>query len=217
MLPIVIINPNSTEAVTAGMRNAVEPLLLPDGPPIDCITLRDGPPGIETDEHVAQAVQSVCSVVRERQASASAFVIGCYSDPGIREARAVGGTPVFGIAESAMLTAMTRGDRFGVISILEQSIPRHIRYVRALGFDGRSAGDRAIGLGVTELADGERTFTRMLEVSERLRDDDGADVLILGCAGMARHRSRLEERVGLPVVEPTQAATTLALGASLLG
>ncbi len=111
---------------------------------------------------------------------------------------------------------MTRGTRFGVISILEQSIPRHDRYVRELGFEKRAAGDRAIGLRVTELAEGERTFVRMLEVGMRLRDEDGADVLILGCAGMARYRGRLEESVSLPIVEPTQAATTFALGASLL-
>ena len=217
MLPIVIINPNSTEAVTAGMRATVEPLLLAAGPPIECVTLRDGPPGIETDQHVVQAVQPICRVVRERQAEASAFVIGCYSDPGIREARAVGGTPVFGIAESAMLIAMTRGERFGVISILQQSIPRHERYLHSLGFDRRSAGDRPIGLGVADLRDSDRTFARMLDVSELLRDEDGADVLILGCAGMAQHRVRLEESIGIPVVEPTQAAVTLALGTSLLG
>ena len=216
MLPIVIINPNSTEAVTVGMRAAVKPLLQPDGPRIECVTLSGGPPGIETDQHVAAAVQPICDVIRERQDAASAFVIGCYSDPGIREARAIGGTPIFGIAESAMLTAMTRGARFGVISILEQSIPRHERYVCELGFEKRAAGDRAIGLGVTELADGEGMFARMLEVAVRLRDEDGADVLILGCAGMARYCGRLEQSVSLPVVEPTQAATTFALGSSLL-
>jgi Asp/Glu/hydantoin racemase len=124
---------------------------------------------------------------------------------------------VFGIAESAMLTAMTKGSRFGVISILEQSIPRHARYIRELGFEARCAGDRAIGLGINELADGERTFDRVREVAQRLRDDDGADVLILGCAGLAGTRLALAAAVGLPVVEPTQAATALAVGATLIG
>jgi allantoin racemase len=216
MLPIVIINPNSTEAVTAGMRATVAPLSHPTGPRLECVTLASGPPGIETDTHVADAVEPICDLVRARQGSTSAFVIGCYSDPGLREARRVGLTPVFGIAESAMLSAMARGNRFGVISILDQSIPRHERYVKGLGFEGRSAGDRAIGLGVTELANEERTFDRMLAVAALLRDEDGADVLILGCAGMARYRAGLEQRIAIPVIEPTQAATTLALGASLL-
>jgi Asp/Glu/hydantoin racemase len=78
------------------------------------------------------------------------------------------------------------------------------------------AGDRAIGLGVTELANEERTFERLVSVGGRLRDDDGADALILGCAGMARYRERLEIAVSLPVIEPTQAAVTLAIGAVLL-
>ena len=115
-----------------------------------------------------------------------------------------------------MLVAMTLGSTFGVISILEASIPRHRDYVRTLGLESRSAGDRAIGLGVTELSDEDRTFERMVSVGTQLKEEDGADVLIMGCAGMARYRSDLEEAVGLPVIEPTQAAVTLAIGAVLL-
>ena len=56
----------------------------------------------------------------------------------------------------------------------------------------------------------------MTSVGKKLRDDDGADVLIMGCAGMARYRARLEAAVGLPVIDPTQAAVTIAIGAVLL-
>jgi Asp/Glu/hydantoin racemase len=38
----------------------------------------------------------------------------------------------------------------------------------------------------------------------------------MGCAGMARFRQPLEEAVGIPVVEPTQAAAAMALGRVLL-
>ena len=216
MKPIVIINPNSTQTVTDGMSDAVARLRVAGGPALECVTLAEGPPGIETQAHVDGVVAPIRDLVRARQHDASAFVIACYSDPGLAEARAVGARPVFGIAESAMLAATTRGSRFGVISILAASVARHLRYVRALGLESRSAGDRAIGLGVTELADAERTVGRMVEVGRALRDEDGADVLILGCAGMARHRARLEDALALPVVEPTQAATLLALGAVLL-
>ncbi len=34
----------------------------------------------------------------------------------------------------------------------------------------------------------------------------------MGCAGMARYRAALEEAVGIPVVEPTQAAVAMAVG-----
>jgi Asp/Glu/hydantoin racemase len=213
VLPIIVINPNSTQAVTDGMDLVLEPLRMAGGPPIECVTLRQGPPGIETDEHVAAVVSPMCDLIGAREREASAFVIACYSDPGLEPARARTSRPVFGIAESAMLVALTRGTSFGVISILESSIPRHRSYVHALGLTSRVAGDRALGLSVTELSDEERTWMRLISVTQELRDEDGADVLILGCAGMARYRARLEHAVGLPVIDPTQAAVTLAIGA----
>ena len=216
MGPIVIINPNSTTAVTDKMAAAVESLRIPHGPVLECVTLEEGPAGIETEDQVAGVVTPICNLIRTRQEDVSAFVIGCYSDPGLQEARELSAKPVFGIAESAMLTAMTKGSRFGVISILEQSIPRHAYQIRKLGFESRCAGDRAIGLRVTELADPVRAFNGIRDAAELLRDEDGADVLILGCSGMADNRHRLEEIVGLPVVEQTQAAAAFALGTALL-
>jgi Asp/Glu/hydantoin racemase len=62
-----------------------------------------------------------------------------------------------------------------------------------------------------------RTAERLVEVGRELRDEDGADVLIMGCAGMAAHRARLKEELGIPVVEPTQAAVAMAIGRLRLG
>ncbi len=156
-------------------------------------------------------------MVKKRDNDCSAFVIACYSDPGLHAAREITTKPVLGIAECGILTALTLGQRFGVISILRKSIPRHLRYVGQMGLNDRMAGDRAIGLGVVELANEARTFARMAEVAAELRDEDGADVLVMGCAGMARYRDRLQRHVGLPVVEPSQAAVSMAIGRSRLG
>ena len=213
MSRILVINPNSSHAVTEGMDQALDPLRMEGGPTIECVTLAEGPPGIETQEHIDAVVEPLCSLVAQRSSDVGAFVIACYSDPGLQQARSRTSAPVFGIAESAMLTALSRGRRFGVISILETSIPRHHRYVRTLGLESRCAGDRAIGLGVAELTDEDVTLERLVSVGRELRDEDGADVVILGCAGMARYRRRVEEAMGVPVVEPTYAAVTLALGA----
>ena len=102
---------------------------------------------------------------------------------------------------------------FGIVSILAGSVPRHLRYVRQLGLAARFAGDLPIGLGVTELADEGKTLVRMSAIGAELRDHYGADVLVLGCAGMARYRQQIEQAIGLPVVDPTQAAVTMAIGA----
>ena len=68
-------------------------------------------------------------------------------------------------------------------------------------------------MSVAETAAGEKTLDRMIEVGKELRDEDGADVIVMGCAGMARHRQPLEAALGMPVIDPTQAAVAMAIGA----
>jgi Asp/Glu/hydantoin racemase len=87
----------------------------------------------------------------------------------------------------------------------------------ALGVMDRLAGELPVGLRVVELSDEKKTFGRMAEVGKRLRDEHGADVIVMGCAGMARYRKPLQDAVGIPVVEPTQAAVSMAIGRVRLG
>jgi Asp/Glu/hydantoin racemase len=209
---ILVINPNSTEGVTRGIDEACEPLRFSGGPTIECVTLKDGPPGIETQQHVDGVVGPLISLVSGRERDHGAFVIACYSDPGIHSVREVTKKPVLGIAECGIFTALTLGQKFGVIAILRKSIARHLRYIGALGVTDRLAAELPIGLGVTELADVGKTFGRMVDIGTELRDAHGADVVVMGCAGMARYRKPLQDEIGIPVVEPTQAAVATAIG-----
>ena len=212
---IIVINPNSNEHVTSSMNTALEPLRLTNGPIIRSVTNVDGPSGIESQQDADTAALQVVDIIK-RNNSADAFVIACFSDPGIFAAREVTNKPVFGIAESDILTALSLGSSFGILAILDTSVPRHIRYIRSLGLEKRLAGDLAIGLGVAELSDEKKTFQRLQVVGSKLRDNSGASVLILGCAGMARYRLGLQESLGMAVVDPSQAAVSMAVSAVLL-
>ncbi len=214
---IIVINPNSTTAVTDDIDTALDDLRTDTNAEFECLTLSDGPPGIETQRHVDSVVMPLCRLIESCDNRASAFVVACFSDPGLHAARETTRKPVLGIAESGLLTALTLGDRVGVIAILAGSIPRHSRFIRAMGIDGRIAGELPVGLGVTELADENVTFGRLIDVGRRLAEEKGADVLVMGCAGMARYRIRLEDALDLPVIDPTQAAAGMAVTASRLG
>src|SRR6476659_462725 len=214
-LRIRVINPNSNEAVTRGLDAALEPLRFADGPQIVCSTLPDGPFGIETQADVESVVMPLRRLVESDNAS-DAFVIACYSDPGLHVCREGTTRPVFGIAECGVLTALARAERFGVIAILQRSIARHMRYLRQMGLTDRLAGERPLELSVAESAS-EKTLPRMIEVGRALKDEDGANAIVMGCAGMARHRRPLEDALGIPVIDPTQAAVTMAIGAVQLG
>jgi Asp/Glu/hydantoin racemase len=82
-----------------------------------------------------------------------------------------------------------------------------------MGLAERLAGERPLGLTVAETASDERAFARMETVGRELVEKDRADVIVMACAGMARHRRRLETTLQVPVIDPTQAAVAMAIGA----
>jgi allantoin racemase len=211
-LRIRVVNPNSNETVTHSIDGALDPLRFENGPEIVCSTLAEGPFGIETQADVESVVMPLRALVEADNAS-DAFVLACYSDPGLHVCREGTARPVFGIAECGVLTALARGGRFGVIAIGQRSIARHMRYLRQMALIDRLAGERPLNMSVAETASGDNTLARMVEVGRRLRDEDGAEAVVMGCAGMARHRRPLEEALGIPVIDPTQAAVTMAIGA----
>ncbi len=209
---ILVVNPNSNENVTKGLADALAPIAFKDGPEIECVTLKEGPYGIETQEHIESVTLPLLRLVAGSN-GIDAFVIACYSDPGLQVCREATARPVFGINEAGVLTALARAERFGVIAIGQRSIRRHVRYTRQMGLMDQFAGERPLNMSVAETASGEETLDRMIEVGKQLRDADGADVIVMGCAGMARHRRPLEGALGVPVIDPTQAAVVMAIGA----
>ena len=209
---ILVINPNSNTVVTAGLAEALKPLMFVDGPEIVCETLAEGPFGIESQADAESVIMPLRRRV-EGDNSSAAFVIACYSDPGLHVCREATKRPVLGIAECGVLTALTRAETFGVIAIAELSIRRHLRYLRQMGLMDRLAAERPLDMSVAETASGEHTLFKMIAVGRALKDEDGAGAILMGCAGMARHRKPLEEALGIPVIDPTQAAVTLAIGA----
>ncbi|MBK0329718.1 aspartate/glutamate racemase family protein [Rhodobacteraceae bacterium F11138] len=204
MSRILVINPNSNDEVTRGIALSLAGLDLPNGFGTECVTLAEGPFGVETQEDVDAVVDPLRRMILKRS-DCSAFVIACYSDPGLSECRAACPDPVAGIQESAVTEAISLGGRFGVIALGPQSIERHARYMTAMGVMDRLAGERPLRMTVAE-GEQPEAFGRICDVARELRDIDKADSIILGCAGMARHRERLEAVLERPVIDPTRAA-----------
>ena len=210
---LLIVNPNATVAVTEALAEAAA---LPAGSDlaVDAATLADGPPLIETDADAARVIPPLLNLLERRLADApvDAVIVACFSDPGVAEARRRLRIPVLGIAESAYRAAMAAGGRFGILSIHPSSVGRHDRQLDRLGFTHRRAGDRPVDLA--DIGDGPKHDTVVLDrletVGRALLDDDGADRVILGCAGLTGHRHVLADRLGAPVIDPTHAAVGLA-------
>jgi allantoin racemase len=213
MSRILIINPNSSEACSAGIAAAVAPFRARSGPVVDVVTLKEGPAAIYTWQDWHSVVQPMCRLV-ERE-SADVYIIACASDPGIDALRAVTIHPVLGIFRSAVAMAVARAERFGVIGLVESSKARHRTALRAMGLEDRLAGEIALNVPMNALLDPEAARSALIVAAKGLAAM-GAETIILGCTGMAHHRLAIRDAVDIPFIEPSQAATALAMG-MLLG
>lgn len=208
---ILVVNPNSNETVTTGLRNSLRGLAADAD--IDCCTLEEGPFGIESDEDILQVVPLVCRKIQEAD-EYDAYVIACYSDPGLKECREKFEKPVFGMQESAIRTAVTVGGKFGVLALSDESIQRHLPYIHELGFGDRLAAELPLNITVDEAANASDTVEKVIAASRRLIAEYDVSAVILGCAGMAATKAAAETKLPVPIIEPAQAAVRFAIDAA---
>jgi allantoin racemase len=210
-LPILMLNPNSSVEVTDRIAWAARDAWQGADPVVKAMTLETGPPGIVSQQHIDDVTPMVAAFVREHENAASAFIVACFSDPGMFAARAVTQKPVIGIGEAGISEALSIGKRVGVVAISSAAKERHYRYYEQLGLRDGICGERAIDLSPRDSGDETLAFGRIVAAAAALRDQDGADVIVLGCAGMAQLRPRIQDAVKLRVVDPCAAAVRFAV------
>ncbi|MBT9386955.1 aspartate/glutamate racemase family protein [Pseudooceanicola sp. CBS1P-1] len=211
MTDILLINPNSSGTVTRGMDRTAR-AMLPAGLSLQTLDLPDSPATIASDEDVARAGLGVLELAR--RTPARVVITGCFSDPGLDLLRAMEGGPVaIGCQEAALLSAMARADRFGVIALGPKSIPRHLRKMRMMGIEGRLAGELHLSGCSAEAPMRDPEAYALIRTRAEELGAMGAGAIVLGCAGMAPIRARLEAETGLAIVDPVSAAMAQAIAA----
>jgi len=137
-------------------------------------------------------------------------ILACFSDPGLEAAKEISEIPVIGIEESSLHMAAMLGARFTVVTPRRQRIASRREHVHMRGMSHFLASVRSLDLSVAETdADPERTKKRVLEVS-RQAVEDGAEVIILGCAGMAGYAREIESKLKIKVLDPSAVALKVA-------
>lgn len=181
-----------------------------------------GPASIESfyDETLAGPA-IVSEVVRAEAQGAEGVFITCFGDPAVPAARELVDIPVVGGFEPAVTAALNLGERFSVVTVLENVVPMISGLAARMGIRSRLASIEVIDTPVLELHDSDALLESLYEASCRALDA-GADVLVLGCTGMlgvaAALQARLEsERVRVPVVDPTGAALGLLVAMHSMG
>jgi Asp/Glu/hydantoin racemase len=207
---ILVVNPNSTRSCTDGIVEALAGFAAPGLPRLEVTQLEGGPPAVITWRDWFSVAEPLCRLA-ERE-PAAAYVIACVSDPGVDAVRTVTRAPVFGPLRSAIAAALARADRFGIVAVADPSIQRQRRTLAAMGVEARIAGHIPLNLPMETLTDPTAPREALFRAARQMVAQ-GAEAVILGCAGMAGHRAAVEAACGVPVIEPCQAAAALAIQA----
>ncbi len=216
---ILLINPNTSRAMTAKIADAARGVAGP-GVEVDAVCPVVGAAAIEShlDEiAAAAAVVELVAADRDGPSPADAYVIACFGDPGLDAARELVDAPVIGIAEAAMHLAAVSGRHFGVVTTLSRTLGRARDLVSRYGMERACVSLAATGIPVLDLEDTASSAVTTIAALSAEAAAGGADVIVLGCAGMADLCAELTVRVGVPVVDGVAAAVGMASGMVRMG
>lgn len=208
---IKVINPNTTPEMTRGIEEAAR-LAARQGTEVWAVSPELGPASIESyyDEYLC--IPGVLDEVKKGELEgAEAFVIACYGDPGLQAAREVTDAPVVGIAEASLYMASMLAARFSIVTVL----PR-IRTMLEEMVEGYGMGRRVVSIRTTPLCvldierDPEASWQMVRDDARRAVEEDDAEAILLGCAGMADFANSLEAELGVPVIDGVVAAVKFA-------
>jgi allantoin racemase len=214
---ILLINPNTTASMTEKAAAAGRAVAAA-GTEIVAATSQMGPVSIEGHYDGALAVPGLLSELKERRAAGyDAAIIACFDDTGLDAARAFADVPVLGLCESAVATAGFLAQRFTVVTTLERSRVLIDNLVRRYGMGDR-ATVRASDIPVLDLENAASgAISKLRTEIERALSEDGAEAIVLGCAGMTDLARELQEIYGVPVVDGVAAAVKQAEALVSLG
>ena len=209
---ILIINPNSDPKMTAAIQ---ETAVAFAGEDFEVVTLPTpgAPRFLETYEDEVKSGPGMLKVLRENEKAFDAFIIGCHSDTNLNAAKEFTPKPVIGIGEASMKLASFLGHNFAVVTTHQHSIPGKLRQVRAYHLQDLLVSIRA----PEKREEGWTDSDLFMELSRRAVEEDAAEVIVLGCAGMSGMDRNIQDALNVPVLDGVVCALILATGFSRYG
>lgn len=206
-MKILIINPNSDEEMTKAIQKTAEQYANNEFKVI-CYTTPNTPKFIETYEDASKAAPGMISLVRENEQKFDAFIIACHCDPNLDTMKEITTKPVVGIGEASMKIASMLGHCFSVVSTAKHSIPNKEVIIRKYHLQDVMASVRAPEENVSTCTDEEK----YLQAAKLAIEEDMAEVIVLGCAGMTGLDKKLQQQLNIPVLDGVICALIIASG-----
>jgi allantoin racemase len=214
---ILVVNVNTTRSMTDAIADQAQSVAAP-GTEIVGLTPWIGAESVEGNFESYLAAVAVMDAVLGYPGEYDAVIQAGYGEHGREGLQEVLSVPVVDITEAAASTAMFLGHRYSVVTTLDRTVPLIEDRLKLAGLDARCASVRASGLAVLELeSEPERAIEAIVHQAELAVQQDRAEVICLGCGGMAGLDDEIRARTGVPLVEGVSAAVTIAESLVRLG
>lgn len=212
---ILVVNPNTTASMTGKIGAAARRAAAP-GTEILAVNPERGPASIEGYYDEALSLAGLIETVAAHP-GADGVVVACFDDTGLDAVRCMTSAPVIGIGEAAFHFASVLSNRFSVVTTLSRSVPAIEHNLVRYGLAGRCARVRASDIPVLDLEKGDPAMRARIcdEISAAI-EDDRAEAIVLGCAGMTDLTASLAEEFGLPVLDGVACAVAFCEGIARL-
>ena len=207
---ILVINPNTTQAMTDEIAKVAE-TAAGKGTEVHTVQPEAGPRSIEGNADEVLAGYHTLDLVAGTRGKYDAYVIACYGDPALAACREVSSVPVIGIAEASFHMASLVAYKWSVVTVLPRVKPLLEELVHRNGMEMRCASIRCTPLTVLEIEeDIERTKRMMVDEGRQAIENDGAEAILLGCAGLGPLDKWMQEQLGVPVLDGVACGVKLA-------
>ena len=211
-MKILLINPNTSQHVTERMR-ATAQQAIGDAATIQAFTAQSGPAIISSRSENAIALAEMLRLAAAHQEGHDVLMLGVSIDTGLQALREMLDIPVVGMAEAALLTASMLGGKIGCLTLGAAMVPVYEELTASYGLASRVSKWRAIEVpSAFKVTDADPEVERaLIQASKQLVQQDGSDVIVLCGAVLAGYARQVSTAVGVPVVDPAQAAALQAL------
>lgn len=207
---ILVVNVNTTASMTRAIGDSARSVASP-GTEIIELTPRFGAESCEGNFESYLAALGVMDAVQQYEGEFDAVIQAGYGEHGREGLQELLEVPVVDITEAAASMALFLGHRYSVVTTLDRTVPLIEDRLKLAGLDDRCASVRASGLGVLELeSDAERAVTAIAEQSRIAVEQDKAEVICLGCGGMAELEEAVATATGVPIVDGVRSAVGIA-------
>lgn len=181
---------------------------------VEAVNPKQGPPSIENEDDENRCIpgllaELVTASARPPATRPDAYVIACFGDPGLEQARAMLDAPVLGIAQAAMHAAALTAGSYSVVTSMSATVPRAWELAKAYT-PSRCVGVHACNIPVLHIDADPGTIDPIRDLCAHALEHDASRSIVLGCAAMARFAGALGRALGVPVIDGVVAAVALA-------